>query len=200
VPHAENMVVIAVPIDEVFTFIADGTNNTVWRPGVMDITAPEEGPALGAVYKQGLRGPKGQRMDGDYRITAFEPPNRIAFEVIAGPARPTGVFELEEPIAGATTVRFSLDLEARGLMKIPMRLASGPIQRQMIAEVDCLYHLKDQLEGVEGEEAEVGLEAVDVEEPDAAAEREPAVEETAGDESSSEKGSEEPDDAEASQP
>ena len=198
-PHAENMVVIAVPIDEVFAYIADGTNNAQWRPGVMDITAPEDGPAQGAVYRQGLRGPKGQRMDGDYRITAFEPPNKIAFEVIAGPARPTGVFELEEPVAGATTVRFSLDLEARGLMRIPMRLASGPIQRQMIAEVDCLYHLKDQLEAVDGEEAEAEPEAVDAEAV-AEPEPEPAAEETAGDESPSENGSDEPDEAKASEP
>ena len=176
-PHAENMVVIAIPIDEVFAFIADGTNNTVWRPGVMDITPPEDGPAHGAVYKQGLRGPKGQRMDGDYRITAYEPPHRLAFEVIAGPARPTGVFELEEPVAGATTVRFSLDLEAKGFMRIPMRMASGPIQRQMIAEVDCLYHLKDQLEGVEEEEeAEAAAEGPAAEPNEAEAEAEQEAE------------------------
>jgi uncharacterized protein YndB with AHSA1/START domain len=156
-PHAENMVVIAAPITEVFAFIADGTNNPLWRPGVMDITAPDGGPGEGAVYGQGLRGPKGQRMDGDYRITDYLSPNRLAFEVIAGPARPTGAFDLEEPVVGATTVRFTLDLQARGLMKVPMKFAGRVIDRQMRAEVDCLSRLKDQLEG-EPEEAEVEAE------------------------------------------
>src|SRR2546427_11177338 len=103
------MVVIAVPITEVFAYIADGTNNPQWRPGVMDITPPENGPDEGAVYGQGLRGPKGQRMDGGYRITHYPPPNRLAFQAIAGPARPTGAFALEEPNAGGTVVRISLD-------------------------------------------------------------------------------------------
>ena len=153
-PRAENMVVIAVPITEVFAYIADGTNNPQWRPGVMDITPPEDGPVEGAVYGQGLRGPKGQRMEGDYRITDYRPPNRLAFEVIAGPARPTGLFELEEPVAGATTVRFSLDLQARGLMKVPMRFAGRVIERQMQVEVDCLSHLKARLEEAPDGEAD----------------------------------------------
>src|SRR5207302_613122 len=122
-PRAENMVVIAVPITEVFAYIADGTNNPQWRPGVMDITPPEDGPDEGAVYGQGLRGPKGQRIDGDYRITDYQPPNRLAFEVIAGPARPTGAFGLEEPGAGAATVRFSLD--HRGVEVVEQLLADA---------------------------------------------------------------------------
>jgi uncharacterized protein YndB with AHSA1/START domain len=157
------MVVIAVPITEVFAYIADGTNNPQWRPGVMDITPPEDGPDEGAVYGQGLRGPKGQRIDGDYRITDYQPPNRIAFEVIAGPARPTGAFDLEEPVAGATMVRFSLDLQAKGLMKVPMRFAGKVIERQMRAEVDCLSRLKGQLEAGPYEE-----ETADEPEPEAA--------------------------------
>jgi uncharacterized protein YndB with AHSA1/START domain len=157
------MVVIAVPITEVFAYIADGTNNPQWRPGVMDIIPPEDGPDEGAVYGQGLRGPKGQRMDGDYRITDYKPPNRIAFEVIAGPARPTGAFDLEEPVAGATMVRFSLDLQGKGLMKVPMRFAGKVIERQMRAEVDCLSRLKDQLEAGPDEG-----QAADEPEPEAA--------------------------------
>ena len=168
-PHAENMVVIAAPITDVFAFIADGTNNPQWRPGVMDITPPDGGPKEGAVYGQGLRGPKGQRMDGDYRITDYRTPDRFAFEVIAGPARPTGAFDLEEPVAGATTVRFSLDLQAKGLMKVPMRFAGKIIERQMQAEVECLSRLKDLFEAgpeedeEEDEEATAEEEAAEVE-------------------------------------
>src|SRR5438093_7026585 len=99
-------------------------------------------------------------MDRDYRITDYQPPNRLAFEVIAGPAGPTGAFGLEEPVAGATMVRFSLDLEGKGLMKVPMRFAGKVIERQMRAEVDCLSRLKDRLEAGPDEE-EAGEEAED---------------------------------------
>ena len=153
-PHADHTVVIAAPIADVFAFVADGTNNVRWRPGVMDITPPPEGPGEGAVYGQGLRGPKGKRFPGDYRITEFEAPSKLAFEVVAGPARPTGVFELSEPVPGATTVHFLLDLQPRGFMKLPMKFAGPQIEKQMRAEVACLDKLKEQFEAPEASDAE----------------------------------------------
>ncbi|HYR62485.1 MAG TPA: SRPBCC family protein [Actinomycetota bacterium] len=141
-PSATNTVTVQRPIDEVFQFLADGTNNPRWRPGVLDISPPAGGPAVGAVYAQGMKGPRGKRIAGDYRITELSPSTRIAFEVVAGPARPTGSFELSEPAPGATTVRFGLDLKPRG----PMRLMSGMIARSMAEEVACLANLKEALE------------------------------------------------------
>lgn len=141
-PHAENAVTIEAPVATVFAFLADGTNNPKWRPGVLDITPPPGGPAVGATYKQGLKGPRGKRIDGDYQITALEPPAKLAFAVVAGPARPTGTFELSEAAPGQTSVHFSLDLTAKGVMK----LMGGMIQKTMDAEVACLANLKSALE------------------------------------------------------
>ncbi|HEU5003167.1 MAG TPA: SRPBCC family protein [Actinomycetota bacterium] len=109
-PHAENTVTIDAPIATVFGFLADGANNPRWRPGVLDITPPAGGPAVGATYAQGIKGPRGKRIAGDYRITTMEAPSRLAFAVVAGPARPTGTFDLSEPEPGKTSVRFALDL------------------------------------------------------------------------------------------
>jgi len=112
-------------------------------------------------------------MEGDYRITEYQPPKRLAFEVIAGPARPTGAFDLEEPVAGATTVRFSLDLQGKGLMKIPMKFAGGVIERQMQAEVACLSRLKSELEaGPDEAQQEAPHEEEDVLAAEAAMENE----------------------------
>jgi uncharacterized protein YndB with AHSA1/START domain len=142
-PSASNTVTIQRPIDEVFQFLADGANNPKWRPGVLDIAPPAGGPALGAVYAQGIKGPRGKRIAGDYKITDLTKPTRIGFEVVAGPARPTGVFELTEPEPGTTTVRFALDLQPHGVMK----LMSGMIAKTMAEEVACLANLKSVLEG-----------------------------------------------------
>lgn len=141
--HAEGTVTIDRPIDQVFSFLADGTNNPAWRPGVLDITPPAGGPAVGAVYAQGLKGPRGKRIDGDYRITELVAPSRIAFAVVAGPARPTGVFQLSDPSPGSTQVHFTLDLQAKGVMK----LMGGMIAKTMREEVACLTNLKTVLEG-----------------------------------------------------
>ncbi|ALV40700.1 hypothetical protein AU252_05565 [Pseudarthrobacter sulfonivorans] len=65
----------------------------------------------------------------------------LAFQVVAGPARPTGEYRLSE-VPGGTMVRFTLDLQPKGLMKLV-----GPvIARTMEAEVAQLAKLKTVLE------------------------------------------------------
>ena len=112
---AEHEVTIARPPAEVFAFVADGLNAPKWRPGVLDISLAS-GTGLGAVYKQGVKGPGGRRIDADYRITALEPNRRLSFEAIAGPVRPTGQFVFDD-VNGATRLKFALQAELGGIKK-----------------------------------------------------------------------------------
>jgi uncharacterized protein YndB with AHSA1/START domain len=141
-PHAEHTVTIARPPQDVFDYLADGTHHRDWRDGVLEIsrTSADDGP--GATHRQVLAAPGGRRIDGDYLVTVFNPPRRLEFLVTAGPARPNGVFELSEAAAGSTRLRFTLDLEPSGAMK----LMAPMITRQMRREVAQLDHLKAILE------------------------------------------------------
>ena len=141
-PHAEYTVTIDRPARDVFGYLADGTHNREWRAGVLDIEHTNSTTGEGAAYRQVLAGPGGRRIDGDYRITVFNPPRRLEFLVTAGPARPTGVFELTAGTDQATVVRFTLDLQPTGLMK----LMTPMIARQMRREVAQLANLKKVLE------------------------------------------------------
>jgi len=141
-PHAEYTVIIDRPARDVFDYLADGTHNPEWRIGVLDIKHANSATGEGAAYRQVLAGPGGRRIDGDYRITVFNPPRRLEFLVTAGPARPTGVFELADGTDRATVVRFTLDLQPMGLMK----LMTPMIARQMRREVAQLETLKKVLE------------------------------------------------------
>jgi len=138
---AEREVTIARPVAEVFAFVADGLNAPRWRPGVMDISLAS-GTGLGAVYKQGVKGPGGRRIDADYRITAYEPNRRLSFEAIAGPVRPTGQFVFDDA-NGATRLTFALQAELGGLKKL---LMGGAVQKSMNAEVAATERLKEVLE------------------------------------------------------
>jgi uncharacterized protein YndB with AHSA1/START domain len=138
---AEHEVTIARPPAEVFAFVADGLNAPKWRPGVLDI-ALASGTGLGAVYKQGVKGPGGRRIDADYRITALEPNRRLSFEAIAGPVRPTGQFVLDD-VNGATRLKFTLQAELGGIKKL---LMGGTVQKTMNAEVAATERLKQVLE------------------------------------------------------
>src|SRR5205085_5006630 len=106
--HAEGSVTINRPAGEVFDFIIDGTKNPLWRPAVLDVEAvPGKASGVGAVYKQGVKGPGGRRIDADYEITEARPAEWIKFQVIAGPARPTGAYKLDAS-GNETRVTFTL--------------------------------------------------------------------------------------------
>ena len=145
-PHAEESITINRPVSAVFNFVLDGTNNALWRPAVLDIErVPGKPSGAGAVYKQGLKGPGGRRIDGDYEIIECRPDELIRFQVIAGPARPTGLYRFEA-VGNATRVTFTLNLEAKGLT----RLISPMIASTMKSEVATLSNLKVYLESHKG--------------------------------------------------
>jgi len=140
--HAENDITINRPAAEVYAFLADGINNTKWRPGVQRI-ALKSGAAgePGAVYSQTLTGPKGRPLQGDYEIIDAEPGRLLAFHVVAGPARPAGRYQLTEN-DGSTTVRFSLDLK----LPLLMRVLDSLVTKTMESEVAQLTNLKGVIE------------------------------------------------------
>ena len=139
--HAEESITIDRPVKEVFDFILDGTNSPHWRPSVLDVQQlPGKPLGVGAVFKQGLKGPGG-RIDGDYEIVECTPNEWIKFQVTAGPARPTGTYKFESE-GKSTKVTFVLDFQPKGLMK----LMDGMINKSMKEEVGTLSNLKSYLE------------------------------------------------------
>jgi uncharacterized protein YndB with AHSA1/START domain len=141
VPAAQRTIEIGRPPADVFAFVADGTTAPKWRSGVLDV-AKVSGDGVGAVYRQGVKGPGGRRVAADYEVTEYVPDRRIAFKAIAGPVRPTGSFDLAASGAG-TAITFSLQAELGGLQKL---LMGGAVQSTMNAEMQALDRLKAVLE------------------------------------------------------
>jgi uncharacterized membrane protein len=140
-PSAQHSVSIRRPVGEVFAFVADGENAMRWRPGVLDVSR-QSGRGLGAVYRQGVKGPGGRRIAADYEVTAFEPDRRIAFRAIAGPVRPTGEYGFAAD-GDVTTVSLALDATLTGWKRLLMGRA---VQSTMESEVRNLETLKSILE------------------------------------------------------
>ena len=136
-PAAQHSVTIRRPLAEVFAFVADGEHAGKWRPGVLD-AQHVSGSGLGAVYRQGVKGPGGRRIAADYELTGYEPNRRLAFKTIAGPVRPNGEFSFEETDDG-TKVSLSLDAELTGIKKL---LLGGAVQKSMDAEVKALENIE----------------------------------------------------------
>ena len=140
-PSTQHSVSVNRPVGDVFAFVADGENAMRWRPAVLDV-ARQSGEGLGAIYRQGVKGPGGRRIAADYEVTEFEPDRRIAFRAIAGPVRPTGEYRFAST-GDATSVSLALDATLTGWKRIVMGRA---VQSTMEAEVRNLDTLKRILE------------------------------------------------------
>jgi uncharacterized protein YndB with AHSA1/START domain len=106
---AHHDVLINRPIDEVFDFLADGTNNPRWQSFVSSTTPPPGGIEAGATIRQRVRHPLGFTVSADYRVTAYDPPCRLALEVTSGgPLRPTVTYDLAPAEGGGTRLRCTI--------------------------------------------------------------------------------------------
>jgi uncharacterized protein YndB with AHSA1/START domain len=143
-PHAERTITIDRPPDQVFAFLANPANDRRWRSHVKEISASTP-PAVGSRIHQVIEGPGGRGIPADIEITAYEPPSRYAFQVVAGPARPRGEYRCAASGDGAkTTVSFSLDAELGGWKKWVM---GGQVQKSMDGEMANLDKAKAIIEG-----------------------------------------------------
>jgi carbon monoxide dehydrogenase subunit G len=140
VPSAENSIVIEKPRSEVFAFVADHENDARWRPGVLDI-ARASGEGKGAVYRQGVKGPMGKRIDADFEVTAYQEGSLLAFRTLGGPVQPERSYRFEDA-DGGTRVTFSLNATLRG----PQKLMTPMVAKSMRSQVDALSNLKRVLE------------------------------------------------------
>ncbi len=114
--HAEKTVMINRPVESVFEFVLNGSNNKLWRSSVLDVRSLSAAPhGVGSRFEQGLKGRVG-RVPGDYEITEVKPNELIRFQVIAGPTRPGGLYRFHSQDA-ATQVTWLLDYEASDLSK-----------------------------------------------------------------------------------
>lgn len=139
---AAHEVVINRDAMTVYSFLMDGLNNSLWRSGVrsMALRSGVRGEK-GAVYQQTLTGPGGRPIAADFEITEARPGAEVRFDVIAGPARPSGGYYLSTE--GKTTrLRFALEYHPKGLQK----LMNSVIQKTMEAEVAQLEQLKAVIE------------------------------------------------------
>ena len=78
----------------------------------------------------------------DIEVVAYQPPERYAFRVMAGPVRPTGEYRFAGE-GETTTVSLSLDAQMSGLKKLIM---SRAVQKSMDGEMQALDRAKAILE------------------------------------------------------
>jgi uncharacterized protein YndB with AHSA1/START domain len=117
--------VIDRPIEEVFAFLADGTNDPKFSPRVLEIAKTTDGSTgVGTVYASTVKD-AGVKTKREFRITEFESPTRIRWTEQSKNliTVPEGGYDLA-PEGSGTRVTLFNTFEGHGLGKLiaPMAL------------------------------------------------------------------------------
>src|ERR687896_1159065 len=124
----EGTTVIDRPIEEVFDFLADGTNDQKFSPRVLEIAKNTDGPpGVGTVYASTVKD-AGVKTKREFKITEFEPPTRIRWTEVSKNlvTAPEGGYDLA-PEGDGTRVTIYNVLEGHGPGRLiaPLALRSA---------------------------------------------------------------------------
>src|SRR5690242_17306885 len=114
------------PIDEVFAFLADGTNDRKFSPRVQEIQKTTDGPVgVGTVFASTVKD-AGMTSKREFELTEFQQPTRIRWSERSKNAItvPSGGYDLEPAGDAATNVTIFNDFEGHGFGKVILPLAA----------------------------------------------------------------------------
>jgi hypothetical protein len=123
-PGFEGTAVVERPIEEVFDFLAAGTNDPKFSPRVLEIAKLTDGPVgVGTVFKSTVND-AGMKTDREFEITEFERPTRLRWTERSKNqiTVPTGGYDLA-PDGARTRVTIRNEFEGHGFGKVILPLA-----------------------------------------------------------------------------
>jgi uncharacterized protein YndB with AHSA1/START domain len=113
------------PIDQVFAFLADGTNDTKFSPRVQEIKQLTDGPpGVGTVYSSTVKD-AGVKTSREFKLSEFDPPTRIRWTELTKNAItvPDGGYDLAPAGDGATRMTILNTFEGHGFGKVILPFA-----------------------------------------------------------------------------
>lgn len=140
--RAEHTVVIKRRPEEVFAFLTDPDNTTLWQPTVIEVRRPSDDPVTVGSRFVDVRRLLGKSFESTLEVTELAPARRSAVKVVEGPVQGEASYDLRD-VPGGTEVRFAYRMDAAGFYKIAEHVVTRVIVREFEAN---LGHLKDLLE------------------------------------------------------
>jgi carbon monoxide dehydrogenase subunit G len=127
--------VIDRPIEEVWAFLAEGTNDPQFSPRVQEIRKEPDGPsAAGTVFVSRVKD-AGMKTDRRFELTTFEPPTTLRWAERSKNliTVPEGGYDLEDLGNGQTRVTVFNSFAGHGLGK----LLVGPARKAAAKDADA---------------------------------------------------------------
>jgi uncharacterized protein YndB with AHSA1/START domain len=138
--EVEDSIVIARPIGEVFTFVADQTNAPRWQEGLSEVRRVTEGPPGVGTKHVVVRKFMGRKLELTNEYVHYEPNTKVTFTGASGPSR----FEAEYLInmtAEGTRLTCRMQMEQKGLFKLGDPLVAASLRREFAANLQNLKAL-----------------------------------------------------------
>ena len=110
----KSSVVINRPVEEVFEFVNDPSNNQQWQSGNIESKQTSEGPMGVGTTTQTVTQFLGKRLELNIEITEYEQNRRVGFKSTSGPIPMTGTTTYEEA-EGGTKVTLELEGDVSGV-------------------------------------------------------------------------------------
>lgn len=129
----EGEIVIGRPIEEVFDFVADERNEPTFNPRMLRAEKVTQGPiGTGTRFLATVKS-MGRKFDMIIEFTAYERPTRLGSTSSMSSADTRGALTFE-PDPGGTRMRWSWDVEPKGVSKLltPLINRLGTHQEEVI--------------------------------------------------------------------
>jgi hypothetical protein len=113
------------PVGEVFTYLAEGTNDPKFSPRIQEIVKDPPGPtAVGTVFRSSVKD-AGVTTQREIRITELESPSKVRWTETSKNTvtAAEGGYDLEQGVNGGTKVTLFNVLEGHGVGKLLVKLA-----------------------------------------------------------------------------
>ncbi len=122
-------IMIDRPVEEVFAYVTDVTNDPAWHTDVLEARKTSEGPiGMGTVWRSRFKPTMGIS-EGDMEVVGFEPNRTQVMRGQIGPMQPTLTYLLE-PSDGGTKFTRRIEINVSGWMKIMQPMMGMMLPKQ----------------------------------------------------------------------
>ncbi|NIS83505.1 MAG: hypothetical protein GTO14_25655 [Anaerolineales bacterium] len=140
----EGSVVINRPVEEVFAFLTNPENASVWQGTVLESKQTSDGPVGVGTTGHGVSQFLGRRIESDWEVTEYEPYTKASLKSTSGPV-PYEQSATLESIGEGTKVTLVARYEVGGFFKLAEPIVARLSQRQSEAD---FANLKDLVEAM----------------------------------------------------
>jgi uncharacterized protein YndB with AHSA1/START domain len=105
------------PIEEVFAYVTDTSNDPAWHTDILEARKTSGGPiGIGTTWHLRFKPVMGVS-EGDTEVVAFEPNRKAVQQGVVGPMQPTLTY-LFEPADGGTRFTRRVEIRVSGMMRL----------------------------------------------------------------------------------